>query len=306
VLDIPSGAKISPTSPQQLPTEFRLVRLELSAHKAVTDEAVIANLTGLSGLHSLSLLACPELTNAGLAAVAKLPGLRHLTLRYCLKVNDAGIALVERHPTLRDVYISGSSMTAKGVASLATIPNLEVLSFHGHAINDDWLKAAARVPALKQLYCGFSQNHPGGEITAEGFGHLKTLKQLYLLDLDSAVVADGALKGLPELPALNQLFLAKLPVSDDDLAELVRKYPNLMALALHESKVTDAGMATVAKLEFLERVYLDGTSVTDTGLQLLATCEKLRLVSGLRTRITPEGAERLKAVLPECKVNLEK
>ncbi|MFO0822308.1 MAG: protein kinase [Gemmataceae bacterium] len=306
VLDIPSGTKISPTSPQQLPTEFRLVRLELSAHMAVTDEAVIANLTGLSGLQSLSLLACPELTNAGLAVIAKLPNLQHLSLRFCLKVNDTGVATLERHPTLRDVYIAGSGMTAKGVATLATIPHLEVLSFHGHAINDDWLKAAAGVPALKQLYCGFSQNHPGGEITAAGFGHLKTLTQLYLIDLDSAVIADGALKGLPELPALNQLFLAKIPVSDDDLADLVRKYPNLISLALHESKVTDAGMATVANLKFLERVYLDGTSVTDKGLRLLATCEKLRLVSALGTRITPEGVERLQAVLPESKVSLQK
>ena len=119
-------------------------------------------------------------------------------------------------------------------------------------------------------------------------------------------LADGALEGLPELPALNQLFLAKLPVSDDDVVALVRKYPNLIAIALHDSKVTDAGMATVAKLEFLERVYLDGTSVSDKGLQLLANCEKLRMVSALRTAITPEGVGELQGVLPECKVSLGK
>jgi len=302
IVDTKSGATLKPKALGELPAEFQVTQIQIRNRDVVSDESVVANLTGLSTLRIVDILACPKLTNVGLVHLARLPGLTYLGLRYCSGVTDAGVANLERHPTLQEIYLAGTGMTAKGIASLATIPKLEILSFHGHAITDDWLAAAAKARGLRQLYAGYSQDVVGSGISAAGFAHLVRLKHLYLLDLDSAAVDLGALKGLPELPVLNQLYLRKIAVTDDELVDLL-KYPNLEALALHETRVTDKGMETVAKFMGLERLYLDGTKVGDDGLKLLTACEKLEYLTVARTDITPDAIKAFQKSLPKCKVN---
>jgi len=302
VLDAETGAELSLTTVAALPAEFQITSLGIDNHEAITDEAVISNLKGLSALQVINIGAGPGLTNAGLAHIARLPGLTFLGLRYCSRVTDAGLLPFARHPTLRQFYIAGSGITAEGIGTLATIPNLEVLSFHGHTITDDWLVAASRATGLRQLYCGYSLDRVGAGLSATGLGQLAKLKQLYLLDLDSAAIEFRALKGLPELPALNQLFLRKIPVTDEELVDLL-KYPKLEALALHETSVTDKGMATVVKFASLQRLYLDGTKIGDEGLKLLTACKDLQYLTVAKTNVTPEGIREFQKVLPKCEVN---
>ena len=51
-------------------------------------------------------------------------------------ITDAGVKHLIGHPSLRIVILSDTGMSADGVASLAMIPNLRELGFHGHAITD--------------------------------------------------------------------------------------------------------------------------------------------------------------------------
>ncbi|MCE9565490.1 MAG: protein kinase [Planctomycetes bacterium] len=303
VIDTKSGTKLNPKTVAELPAEFQVTRLMISDSKAVTDAAVIANLSGLKGLRAVEFHFASELTNSGLEHLSRIPDLKLLGLRYCSKITNAGVFALKNHPTLRDVYISGSAMTVEGVLALATIPNLEVFGFHGHPSTDSWFEAASHAPNLKQLYAGYSQDHLGGRVTATGLSYLAKLKHVYLLDLDSAALVPGAAKGLPELPALNQLFLRKVPLSDGELVDVVRKYPRLEALALHETSVTEKGMETVAELASLQRLYLDGTKVGDLGLKHLTACKKLSYVSVSNTNVTDEGIREFRKALPRCEVN---
>ncbi len=302
VLDTKTGAKRTPATVAELPAEFQVTRIRINDPEVVTDEAVIANLKELSGLQVVDFGACQQLTNVGLVHIARLPALTFIGIRYCPRVTDQGIASLARHPTLRDVYIIGSGMTADGIATLATIPNLNALSFHGHPITDEWLAAASRARGLRQLYCGYSQDRTGAGVSAEGLSHLKELKHLYLLDLDSAALEIGALKGMPELPSMLQLFLRKIPVTDEELV-VVLKYPKLEILVLTDARVTDVGMATVAKLASLRTLFLEGTKVGDDGLLTLSTCKSLLSLWIAGTKVSLAGIAGFKIVLPECEVH---
>jgi tRNA A-37 threonylcarbamoyl transferase component Bud32 len=299
VADAKTGGTRKVAEAAQLPAAFRVRRIELPDGAALTDAAELANLADLG---ELELGQCPNLTDAGFTVLARNPSLTKLVIEHAPRVTDAGVKNLENHQKLRGVYLTDTGMTAAGVASIATIAGLRELSFHGHTITDDWLAAAARAVWLEQLYTGYSIGRTGAGIGADGFVHLAKLKNVYLLDLDSAVVDLGALKGFPEMPSLTQLFLRRTAATDSDLAAVLAKNPGLRTLGLHDTRVTDAGMPAVARLPALEKLYLDGTAVGDEGLKLLAECQTLRWVRVHGTKVTPAGIAGFKKLLPDCRV----
>lgn len=302
VLDTRTGTRRAPKSVAELPAAFRVTQVKLPYKTDLTDEVALGTLQGLPGLEDVRFEVCRGLTDLGLAELARLPALAHLTIKMCPKVTDRGLAALARHPALREFYFTGSKATPAGLADVATAQHLEVLGFHGHATTDEWLAAAAKATGLHQLYCGYSIGRPGAGITATGLKHLAPLKKLYLLDLDSAVLAPGALKGLPDLPALDQLYVRKTPVTDADLLELPR-FPRLMHLGLHGTSVTDAGMPTVTRLTNLKQLHLDATSVTDAGLKTLQACKKLEYLSVSGTKVSQPAVTDFRKALPRCEVN---
>lgn len=302
VLDTRTGTRLAPKSVAELPAAFRVTQAKLPYKADLTDEVALGPLRGLAGLEEVRGDSCQGLTDVGLAELARHPALAHLSLKFCARVTDAGAAALTRHPALRHFFTTGSKLTPAGVAAVATAPHLEVLGFHGHATTDDWLAAASKATGLHQLYCGYSLGRTGASISERGLKHLAPLTQLYLLDLDSAVLEPGALKGLPDLPALDQLYVRKTPVADADLPHLLR-FPRLMHLGLHHTAVTDAGLATVARLPNLKHLHLDGTAVTDAGLDALRACKKLEYLSIANTKVSPAAVAELRKALPRCEVN---
>jgi len=73
-------------------------------------------------------------------------------------------------------------------------------------------------------------------------------------------------------------------------------------LRVSETKVTDAGMDTIAKMTSLESLNLYGTEVTDAGLQKLATLPQLKKLFVWRSKVTPAGIQELKKKLPQCEI----
>ncbi len=59
-----------------------------------------------------------------------------------------------------------------------------------------------------------------------------------------------------------------------------------------------------ARLPYLDYLNLYATSITDEGLQHLTGLPRLRALYLWQTEVTPAGAERLRAALPDLDVNL--
>ncbi len=115
---------------------------------------------------------------------------------------------------------------------------------------------------------------------------------------------------------------------DGELAALEPVADQIMWLDLGRTKVTDSGLATVAKMPHLEKLHLEGTKVTDAGLKHLSGLTELRYLNLYKTsvgnaglkhlaslgnldrlylwqsEVTAEGAEKLRQSLPNLNINL--
>jgi serine/threonine protein kinase len=84
--------------------------------------------------------------------------------------------------------------------------------------------------------------------------------------------------------APNWLDLSGSDVSDEDL-KIIEELP-IRGLKLNNTKITDAGLATVGKISSMVELYLDGTKITDAGIQQLGNCRKLEMLTLSNTAIS--------------------
>ncbi len=114
-------------------------------------------------------------------------------------------------------------------------------------------------------------------------------------------------KELAELaPIASQLLwveLARTKITDAGLATIA-KMTNLERLHLENTAVTDAGIAQLAGLTKLEYLNFYGTKVTDAGIAKLAALKSLKKLFVWQTAVTKEGAKKLEAAIPGLVVNM--
>lgn len=99
------------------------------------------------------------------------------------------------------------------------------------------------------------------------------------------------------------LDLARSQVTDAGL-DTIAKMTYLERLHLENTKVTDAGVAKVSNLPALEYLNLYGTKVTDAGASNLAQAKELKKLFVWQTGVTKAGAKALEGKLPGLVVNV--
>ena len=104
-----------------------------------------------------------------------------------------------------------------------------------------------------------------------------------------------------DLGKITGLSLSDTKITDAGLKE-VAKLQNLTELNLDGSKITDVGLKEVAKLQKLETLWLISTQITDAGLKELAKLQKLTWLDLSDTKITDAGVAELKKALPNCSI----
>jgi hypothetical protein len=114
---------------------------------------------------------------------------------------------------------------------------------------------------------------------------------------------DEHLKPLAELagPEIYALNLSGTSITDAGLANLA-KLTGLVRLHLEKTQIGDEGLKHLVGLENLEYLNLYGTKVTDAGLEHLKGLKNLKKVFIWQTPVTIAGCEKLQKALPEVAV----
>ncbi len=87
-----------------------------------------------------------------------------------------------------------------------------------------------------------------------------------------------------------------------DLADFER-FPNLEHFYCSEI-ITDAGLASLAKMSNLKTLDLSEAEISDEGLLQLASLKRLtQLHLGNNANLTEDGVNRLRELLPDCKID---
>jgi hypothetical protein len=89
---------------------------------------------------------------------------------------------------------------------------------------------------------------------------------------------------------------AKAQFGDAELALLEPIAKHVLWLEIAQTKVTDAGLAVIAKMENLERLHLELSPVTDAGLVHLSGLKHLDYLNLYQTKITDSGMAALESI----------
>jgi hypothetical protein len=102
---------------------------------------------------------------------------------------------------------------------------------------------------------------------------------------------------LPIADNVAHLDLARTSITDAALATLA-KMPRLAKVDLRQTKITDKGLESLTSLKKLQVLNLYGTEITDAGLAQLASIKSLKQVFLWQTKATEAGAKKLQAAIP--------
>lgn len=114
-------------------------------------------------------------------------------------------------------------------------------------------------------------------ISEETYSLLRSLNGITSLSLNAANMSNDDLRHIAQMRSLEEIGLEAVPIDGEGLAHLA-KMPRLKGLSLWMTRLSDDTLDGLLKIKRLESVSVGETFVT------------------------PEGAERVRRALPDCKV----
>ena len=323
----------------------------LAIRKTPITGSGLADLAPLTGLRELALTESRKFVPANARHLAAFRNLAALDLSD-FETSDAGATVVGGLPGLVELKLSHAGMTDAGAARLAGLTKLKSLVLNGNPVTDAGVAHFRGLTGLVQLDLGYTQVADAGlahlrgltglevltlsgnsRITDAGTVHLRGLVGLNYLNLYSVRITDAGLENLTPLTALGRKktysggldltrtlitgsgfkHLPKMPdvtsfdlygtkVTDAGLAELAKAMPQLEFISLHDTAVTDAGLVHLAAFPKLDWIALGTPGVTDAGLPKLYPLKQLKRVSLPTAKVTPAGVAALRRALPNAAV----
>ena len=314
----------------------------------ITDEG-LKSVPDFPELKVLNLRGCANMTDAGMEYVAKAPKLDNLALLYT-KIGDEGVIALKdmklRALDLRGLRLTGSACQALAEMTtleslklrnareimdysfqeLKTLVNLKSLSLEDLAITDSALEILPEFVNLKELVIMRTDM-----MDVSPIGKLTNLKKLTLREMTCD------LDFLAEMPQLEELFFAESIVRDadmqffeglvnvktldlwntqlgDEALKLFGTMPKLTTLNIKNcAKITDAGIAELAKSQSLESLNLSENGkatgdngeplVTDKALESLKGCKSLKELNiYLCPSLTEDAIKDFTQARPDVKV----
>jgi len=163
------------------------------------------------------------------------------------------VMLSKLFPGLRLLELFGSSVTDRGLASVARLERLEYLGMPC-LTTDGALRHVTRLGRLKAL------NLRGTRVRGEGFSFLRELPLLAALDVSLCGLTPASIGDLQKLEHLKVLRMSSCPVTDRELGAL----PPVLALDLSGTEVSVDGMRRLlADSPSLRLLKIEGVEMTE-------------------------------------------
>ena len=165
-------------------------------------------------------------------------------------------------------------------------------------VGDDAIELLQRFEGLRQVSLW------GTNVTDRGFAQLENCQNLhYLILWRNKGITDEGMKTVKQLRRLHTLEIYGPTLSDAGLAH-ISGLPNLKELLLIKPipGITDSGLKHISQMTSLTMLIVEGGDVTDQGVQHLANLANLKELALRGTKVTSDGVQRLKAALPDCKI----
>jgi hypothetical protein len=248
-------------------------------------------------------------------------------------VSDRGVEMLQRMPQLEELSLDTAEFITDAAASfLRTNRQLKRLSLRGTDVTDISMEYLSALTGLKALDIGQTQ------ISDVGMDHLGAFAELEELNLGGDKIGGSSLNALKLLPKLKKLNLSGIQrrnagicwavtVTDRELDTISLlggmedldlgagiglgvSRPGTGANTSGESqchvlggtRITDLGLAKIAKLKLLRRLDLSGAEITPAGLRELERLPNLQELSLWNCRSLDDAAAPVLAGLPKLSI----
>jgi hypothetical protein len=134
---------------------------------------------------------------------------------------------------------------------------------------------------------------------------LEVVPQVKTLTLHGYDFDDEDLRLVSKWTHLEALHLIYNHGVTDNGMKQVESMSKLKRLILWDTQVSSAGMKALSRLTDLEHLEIQNSPVGDIGLDSLKNLKKLRVLYLFGTKMTQQGADRLAASLPGCKIEID-
>jgi Leucine-rich repeat (LRR) protein len=203
------------------------------------------------------------------------------------------------------VNLRGRWINDVEMIDLARLPDLEKLDLSHTRISDEGilnLKPAPKIRDLKLFYCEW--------ITDQGMAAIKEWKHLRRLDMRGTRISDGTLEIVSRMPQLEALDIAHTEVTDIGLDYLITLV-NLKELSLGRGRLSNSGLVMLRMLPQLTYLDLSGarptppdnpqgrgaaSEIPEETLKAIAGLKELRVLHLGFSAITPEGLHTLSSL----------
>ncbi|MBR5627481.1 MAG: hypothetical protein IKW74_07680 [Thermoguttaceae bacterium] len=188
---------------------------------------------------------------------------------------------------------------------LTQMPQLKEFLWTETVIESDTTIENCRCAELKKLRLSgltVSENHRFPVTLIKSFDVCKNLSEF---DLSGSSLTDSDLNDLKLqvlFPKLERLNLYQTRITDEGVEQLLPLAETINWLNLDATGIDDSVMNNLTKFQQLTFLHIGRTSVSDASIELLATFPELKKIHVTRTQISEKGAEKLRALLPDCEV----
>lgn len=218
------GSEISQAAVEELSKFTRLANLTLGGfNMSIKDVRVLSR---MSGLTSLCLTSCFDVTNLVLKELARMSALTHFSLGPCNNLSDSGMTVMRKFSGLKSLELSnGDKITSAGLRHLACLTRLTSIQLRNFdsCKSSDVLRTLATLTTLntlKLLDCF-------GLVTVKAVAELVSLPALTCIHLRDVLLTNQGLQVLSTLPSLAFLELKWLKVTKAGVEEFRLAAPNV-------------------------------------------------------------------------------
>jgi hypothetical protein len=224
-------------------------------------------------------------------AVPKLRGLGYYGLRGTVHprptLSRHDLDSIDALRELQAVALMHIELTPAAVMSLAQLPGLRSLELDGPAGTPELLRVLAGETELWRFTC------KGCLAGDEGMAELANFPALQVLVLPSAEITDAGMKHLAELPELEVLDLShNLAVTNAGVAHLAGLV-HMRRLWLNTVAIDSGAIPHLRALTELEVLHLEYTGIGDANLEVVGELTQLRELGLAGTKIGSVGVSRL-------------
>ncbi len=193
-------------------------------------------------------------------------------------ITDRGMAAVTRYaPNLTDIDLTGTAVTAQGLAHLANLSHLNKLTLSGRNCEDGGFAAIGKLSGLidlevRQKYADpwiHYRRDPGPAIDGRDLANLRHLHNLRRLCLAGLGLQDDDFDWLDGMPLLEEIDLSNTRASKSGLRKLAQA-PRLSALQLSNTDVDDECLMALCDALEIRTLGIANTQINDAGIRHLA------------------------------------